>query len=118
MKKMMLMLLLCLSTVLINAQRDVFNPVSTDIVQGLYKIIPPTVSPYTYVLFEKSSIAMMNDLYLTLIEFPFVLTQKGDSTKILYIASIGYIYQERGNKIILIPHDTEGLQVIYLEKVK
>ena len=118
MKKSVFMLLLCLSTVLINAKGDVFNPSSTNIVQGLYRIVPPSHSPYSFVLFAKSTVAMMNDIYLTIIEYPFILTQKGNATKFLYIENIEYIYQEKGDRIILIPYETDGLQMIYLEKVK
>jgi hypothetical protein len=62
---------------------------------------------------------MMNDAYLGIVAYPFVLTQKGNATKFLYIGNVGYIYEEEfGDKVSLIPYEADGLQVIRLEKVK
>jgi hypothetical protein len=118
MRKILFLLLLCLNTLPISAQKDVFNPVSTDVVQGLYKIIPPSHSIYSFVLFGSSTVTMMNDTYLGIVNYPFILTQKGNTTKFLIIGGIEYIYQETGDKVTLIPYETDGLQVMHLEKVK
>ena len=61
---------------------------------------------------------MLNDVYVGEVTYPFILSQKGNTIKILNIGSVEYIYQENGEKVTLIPYETDGLQIIHLEKVK